>query len=91
MQTISQIATRVPAPQIDRPLLFTTKTCPACRVITKWLDEKGLIYDKIYAEENPQAAEKYGVRSVPAMVVLHVQKGEERLVGVNEIKRHFTS
>ncbi len=91
MQTISQVTSRAPASRIDRPLLFTTKTCPACRVITKWLDERGLIYDKIYAEEAPQAAEKYNVRSVPAMVVMHVQRGEERLVGVSEIKRYFSS
>ncbi len=91
MQAVPETHQDLPAPRVDRPLLFATRTCPACRTMTAWLDSRALIYDKIYAEELPAVAEKYGIRSVPAMMVLHPNGKEARLTGIAEIKAYYQS
>lgn len=50
-------------------LLFTTKTCPNCKVVKKALDEKGLLYRAIDAEENTELVSKYSIMQVPALVI----------------------
>ncbi len=49
-------------------LLFTTSTCPNCRIATKLLDEKGIAYKKILAEENQALAAQYEIRQAPTLV-----------------------
>lgn len=48
-------------------LLFTTKTCPNCRVAKEIL--KGTEYETILADEHPEMAERYGVALAPTLVV----------------------
>lgn len=75
---------------VTHPLLITSKTCPACRVAAAWLDKKGVAYTKAYADENPAIAEKYAIKSIPAMVV-RLPDGKERiLLGFHEIRAHFS-
>ena len=77
-------------PTVDAPLLITTKTCPACRVTTAWLDKKGVAYTKVYADQDPEVAEQYGVKSVPVMVVILPDGEERQLSGFHEIRAHFS-
>lgn len=58
----------------DRTLLFTTKTCPNCKIIAMHLEEAHIEYEKIDAEETPELVQKYGVRQAPTLVV--VRNGE---------------
>ncbi len=53
----------------NKIMLFTTKTCTNCTMVKSFLDQANIAYDLIQAEENSELVEKYGVRSVPAMVV----------------------
>lgn len=48
--------------------LFTTKTCPNCKLAKTWL--AGRTYVPVDAEENPELAGKYGVMQAPTLVVV---------------------
>ena len=50
-------------------LLFTTPTCPNCRIIEKFLDEHHVDYEIKDALENKDLTRKYGILQAPTMVV----------------------
>ena len=65
--------------------LFTTKTCPNCKLAKEYL--KGVSYIPIDAEENMELATKYGIMQAPTLVVV---SGEEytKYVNAGNIKRY---
>ena len=65
-------------------LLFTTKTCPNCKLAKEFLS--GMDYKVIDAEENAKLTMKYGVMQAPTLVVL---KGEnvEKYTNASNIRR----
>ena len=82
---------QTPTPSIaTKPLLVVTKTCPACRVTTQWLEKKGVLYQKVYAEETPHITQKYGIKSVPVLVVQKPQGQDQVLMGFYEIRDYFS-
>ena len=58
----------------EKLLLFTTKTCPKCRMAKMFLDQAGLSYEALLAEENSELANAYGIKEAPTLVVI---KGDE--------------
>ena len=65
--------------------LFTTKTCPNCKIARVCLqDEK---YVTIDAQENPELAARYGVMQAPTLVVVN---GEhyKKYVNASNIKKY---
>ncbi|MEE8807864.1 MAG: ribonucleoside triphosphate reductase [Lactimicrobium sp.] len=50
-------------------LLFTTPTCPNCRIIEKFLDEQNVAYEIKDALANKDLTQKYGILQAPTMVV----------------------
>ena len=50
-----------------RKLLFTTKTCPNCKIAKNALEEAHVDYEMIDAEENKDLAKKYGIMSAPTL------------------------
>ena len=71
------------APQ-DELLLFTTKTCPNCKLAKEFLS--GMNYRVVDAEENAKLTMKYGVMQAPTLVVL---KGDnvEKYTNASNIRR----
>ncbi len=68
--------------------LFTTKTCPNCKLAKEYL--KDVNYILIDAEENMELATKYGVMQAPTLVV--VQNGEaKKYVNASRIKQFADS
>ena len=53
----------------EKLLLFATHTCPNCAQAVQLLDDAGIRYEKIYAEENRDLAKKYGIMSAPTLVM----------------------
>ncbi|MBQ8558719.1 MAG: ribonucleoside triphosphate reductase [Tyzzerella sp.] len=53
-----------------KTLLFTTKTCPNCKIVGMHLDDAEIAYEKVDAEEAPDLVEKYGIRQAPTLVVV---------------------
>lgn len=64
--------------------LFTTKTCPNCRIAKEML--KGEEYVVIDAEENQELVQKYGVRQAPTLVVVDGTH-TEKYVNASNIKQ----
>ena len=88
--TPTQKGTQIPYPTQTKPLLLATKSCPACRVTTQWLDKQGISYEKVYADENTAVVEKYHVRSVPVLVMLAPDGQEKTLMGFYEIRDYYS-
>ena len=68
--------------------LFTTKTCPNCKLAKEYL--KGINYLLIDAEENMELAAKYGVMQAPTLVVV---RGDQvkKYVNASRIKQFADS
>ena len=50
-------------------LLFTTKTCPNCKMAKMLLEKAGIQYKLIDAEENISETKKYDVKKAPTLLV----------------------
>ena len=51
-------------------LLFTTATCPKCRMAKAFLDKAGVAYETLLAEESPDLVARYGIKEAPTLVVI---------------------
>ncbi|MBR3839346.1 MAG: ribonucleoside triphosphate reductase [Clostridia bacterium] len=71
-------------------ILFTTKTCPNCKVAKTLLDNAGLTYTIIDAEENPDLVAKYGIRQAPTLVEL-TDAGAVKYANASNIKKFVES
>ncbi len=81
---------QAPIKEMDGNFLFTTKICPKCTIAKKMLEEHGVQYTVVDAEENIQLTNKYGILQAPTMVVV---KGEEVEIisGIAEISNMIKS
>ncbi|MDO4321650.1 MAG: ribonucleoside triphosphate reductase [Lachnospiraceae bacterium] len=65
--------------------LFTTKTCPNCKIAKEML--RGEPYELVDAEENQELVSQFGVMQAPTLVVMH--DGEvDKYVNASNIKRY---
>lgn len=71
--------------QNDEVLLFTTSTCPKCSVAKNMLNEAGITYTTVLAEEHPDLARKYSIMQAPSVVVTHGEDNK-RVVGLSNIQ-----
>lgn len=70
----------------DGVYLFTTKTCPNCKLVERYLDIVGMAYEEIDAEEQAQLSTDLGIRQVPTLLV--TQEGQmQRFDGAGDIKQ----
>ena len=69
-------------------VLFTTKTCPNCKVAAALLEKAGIPFEKLLVEENRELAKDYGLKQVPALVIKD-ESGNSTYVGVPEIKKYL--
>ena len=67
-------------------LLFTTKTCPNCKMAKMMLDKKGIKYVVVDAEEEKELTINYGVKSAPTLLVPSAD-GFEKIENASNIKR----
>lgn len=67
-------------------LLFTTKTCPNCKMAKMMLDKAGIKYTVIDAEDQKGLTQKYGVKKAPTMLVANGQ-GYDRYENASFIKK----
>ncbi len=74
-------------PQFDHLVLFTTRTCPNCRMARNFLDRAGISYEVIIADENPDKAEAFGIRQAPTLCVMAGDQVLDRVVNVSNIRR----
>ena len=65
--------------------LFTTKTCPNCRMAKEML--KGESVQIIDAEENPELVKKYGIMQAPTLVIVDGAR-TKKYVNASNIKKY---
>ncbi|MBR4112639.1 MAG: ribonucleoside triphosphate reductase [Ruminiclostridium sp.] len=70
----------------DGNYLFTTATCPNCKIACSLMDKAEFPYEKLLANEHADMAEQFGVKQAPTLVV--VRNGSfEKYSGVSDIKK----
>ena len=67
--------------------LFTTKTCPNCKMAKTFLDQAGVKYTVVDAEEDVDATKKFGVSQAPTLVVTDGD-AFTRYANASEIKKY---
>lgn len=78
------VEVKVEQPQ-DIKYLFTTKTCPNCKLVKEYL--KNVPYVTIDAEENMELARRYGVMQAPTLVVVN-GVSHKKYVNASNIKKY---
>jgi len=70
---------------LTRAILFTSATCPNCKLAKALLQKEGFVYKEVLATENIELANRYGIRQAPTLVVT---QGDEvaKYKGVSEIR-----
>lgn len=67
---------------------FWSPRCPPCQVMGGLLDEVGPDYDgrikifKLNVEQNPKVAQKYGIRSIPTVILFRNGKPVDVVIGL---------
>ncbi len=79
-----EVEVKVEQPQ-DIKYLFTTKTCPNCKLVKEYL--KNVPYVTIDAEENMELARRYGVMQAPTLVVVNGDS-HKKYVNASNIKKY---
>ena len=75
---------------LDKITIFTTKTCPNCRMAKMLLDKAGIAYDVVDAEDQADITVAYGVRKAPTLLV-PTQNGIDVYENVSNIKSFIES
>ncbi len=74
----------------DGNYLFTTATCPNCKIAVSILDKAGVIFNKLLANENVEAVNALGIKQAPTLVV--VENGNAvKYTGVSDIKKYLNA
>ena len=67
--------------------IFTTNTCGYCQMVKKYLGAKGMTYEEVNLDENPdrqaEALQMSGALTVPVTVVTKADDSQEVIVGYN--------
>ena len=67
--------------------IFTTNTCAYCAMVKRFLDMKGLPYDVVNLDENPDRQEEVlqmsGALTVPVTVVTKQDDSKAVVIGYN--------
>ncbi len=85
----SDTARPTPPSQQDGLFLFTTQTCPNCKIAKRELDKAGLSYQVCDVAQNRDLVDRYGIQQAPTLVVCH--DGQvEKLVNASVIKQYIT-
>ena len=70
----------------DQILLFTTATCPNCKMADSMLTKAHVDFEKIDAETHADLSQKFNIRQAPTLVVLH-DGNVEKYANASNIKK----
>jgi anaerobic ribonucleoside-triphosphate reductase len=71
---------------VDELMLFTTKTCPNCKIAKSELEKAGVAYTAMDVSEHRDLVDLYGIQQAPTLIV---RRGNqvEKLVNASNIKK----
>lgn len=81
---IEEDAQQAPAQTVVQPMLFTTHTCPNCQIAIRALDQAGIQYIQVYAEDQPELAKQLGIVAAPTLVL----PDGKQIAGASNILKH---
>ncbi len=84
-------ATPAPAANDNGLMIFTTKTCPNCKMAKAMLDKAGIGYAVIDAEDNADITKSYGVKKAPTLLVPNGNGGYDVYDNASKIKGYIES
>jgi ribonucleoside-triphosphate reductase len=67
--------------------LFTTKTCPNCKMAKEFLREKNISFITIDAEEDTELTNRYGIMQAPTLVIVNGDSSE-KIVNASNIRKY---
>ncbi len=74
----------------DVRYLFTTKTCPNCKIVKERLAQENIPHVVIDAEENAELRDKYSIMQAPTLVV--VENGiVQKYAGAGNVQKYINS
>ena len=82
----SAVPTPAAPPADDGLFLFTTKTCPNCKIAKSELKKAGLAYQLMDVSEHMDLVNQYGIQQAPTLIVRH-GGAVEKLVNASAIKK----
>ena len=59
----------VEAPAVEKVMLFTSPTCPNCKMAKMLLDKDHVTYENVDASTNKELTEAYGIKQAPTLLV----------------------
>ena len=71
-------------------LLFTTKTCPNCKLAKKTLDDAGIAYTVVDAEEEVELTKQFNITQAPTLIVIDGEDAQ-KFINASNIKRFAES
>ena len=72
----------------DKLTLFTTTTCPNCRIAKTFLDRAGIEYEVVVADQEPEKAKAFDIRQAPTLIVAN-EDNMEKLAGISAIRKYI--
>lgn len=88
VKTVIHAAAGVGALKPIKIKLYSTTTCPYCKMEAAWLTEKKVAYEEVHVDQNQQEAEKMvektGQMGVPVTAIEYEGGEEEFIVGFNK-------
>jgi len=74
----------------DGLYLFTTTTCPNCKIAKNELEKAGFLYTTMDVSENMDLVNQYGIQQAPTLIV---RSGDqvEKVVNASAIKKYVTT
>lgn len=70
--------------------IYSTVTCPYCKLEKEYLDSKGIKYENIFVDQNPKAAEEMvkisNQMGVPFTVITKDDGSQEAILGFDREK-----
>lgn len=70
--------------------IYTTTTCPYCKMEKEYLDSKGVKYENVFVDQDTSAVQELmdmsGQLGVPFNVITHEDGSKETLLGYDKAK-----
>ena len=85
-ESVQEKSSQASVTAADGYYLFTTATCPNCKIACSILDKENISYKKLLANENQEFAAQLEIKQAPTLVLVKGGKAE-KYSGVSDIKK----
>ena len=72
-----------------KAILFKTAVCPNCKIAGSMLDDAGVSYEALDANDAPDLVQKFGIMQAPTLVIMEGDS-YEKYTGVSDIRGWMT-